>query len=190
MFRFPFLKPRVDPVAALYGDIVAAARAPVVFRDFGVSDNFEGRFERLVLVATLVLRRMKELPAPADALAQKLVDRLFADLDDGLRIAGVGDLSVGKKMKSLAKGFYGRAEAYTAALEAGDDVGLRAALARNLFAGSCDGAAIHPEIIADVHALAAHLDLADLDALLAGGILNAQYQGSTPTTMAASGTMP
>jgi cytochrome b pre-mRNA-processing protein 3 len=46
---------------------------------------------------------------------------------------GIGDLSVGKKVRKLAEGFYGRAAAYDKAL-AGDDAELCAALERNLFA--------------------------------------------------------
>ena len=56
MIRIPFFKPRENPIAALYGDIVAASRAPEAYRSFGVTDDFESRFERLVLVMTLALR--------------------------------------------------------------------------------------------------------------------------------------
>jgi hypothetical protein len=39
MISLPFLKPRRDALAALYGDIVAASRAPAAYRDFGVADT-------------------------------------------------------------------------------------------------------------------------------------------------------
>ena len=171
MIRLPFFTPRENPVAALYGDIVAASRAPEAYRDFGVADDFEGRFERLVLVSTLVLRRMRQLGVEAEMLAQKLVDTLFEDLDDGLRKAGVGDLSVGKRIKKLAQGFYGRAEAYTAALEAGEDM-LREALARNLFSGKIAAADLHPGLLAEIAAWQHRLGEADLPALLSGKTLS------------------
>lgn len=176
--RIPFFKPRRDPVAALCGDIVAAARAPVAYLEYGVADDFEGRFERLALIATLVLRRLKALPPPGEIVAQELVDHLFADLDDGLRRMGVSDLSVGKRMKKLAQGFYGRAEAYTVAIEAGGENPLREALARNLFSGTLAPEAVARGLMEEIAALQARLDGASLDALLAGGVLNAQYSHS------------
>ncbi|KAF0230872.1 MAG: ubiquinol-cytochrome c [Beijerinckiaceae bacterium] len=174
MIRLPFFKSRPDPVAALYGDIVAAARAPAAYRDFGVSDDFEGRFERLVLVTTLVLKRLKVLPAPAESIAQELVDRVFAGLDEGLRLMGVSDLSVGKKIKKLAQGFYGRAEAYTAALKdepALDEPALRLALSRNLFAGRIAPEAVAGGLLSEIAGITARLDAASLEDLLAGGVL-------------------
>lgn len=174
MISFPFFKPRKDPVAALYGDIVAASRAPQAYRDFGVADTFEGRFERLALVTTLVLRRLQALPPPAAAIAQELVDRVFSGLDEGLRLAGVGDLSVGKKVKKLAQGFYGRAEAYTAALVAGEPA-LRDALSRNLLAGRMLPDAVAQGLLDEIAGLNARLEAASLEDLLAGGVLNAHY---------------
>ena len=54
-------------------------------------------------------------------------------MDDSLREMGVGDLSVGKKVQTMASAFYGRIGAYDAALEAGDREALEQALARNIF---------------------------------------------------------
>ena len=39
---------------------------------------------------------------------------MFADMDQNLREMGVGDLAVGKRIKAMAKGFYGRLAAYDA----------------------------------------------------------------------------
>lgn len=175
MIRLPFIGRKPDLVAALYADLVSAARAEAAYRDYGVVDSFEGRFERLVLVATLMLRRLRQLPPPAEARAQELVDKLFDGLDDGLRRAGIGDLSVGKKVKKLAQGFYGRAEAYTAALEAGDETALREALSRNLYGGAVAPEAILPGVLGEIRDLEARLAEAGLAELLAGGVLNPQY---------------
>jgi cytochrome b pre-mRNA-processing protein 3 len=171
MISIPFLKRRPDPIAALYGDIVAAARAPRAFLEFGVSDDFEGRFEYLALVTTLVLRRLKALPAPADAMGQLLVDRVFDELDDGLRRLGVGDLSVGKRVKKLAKGFYGRAAAYTGALDSGDVLALREALSRNLLGSRIAPADVPESLLGEIAAMKARLDDASLEALLSGEIV-------------------
>ena len=171
MFGLPFFRKRPDTLAPLFGDLVAAARMPEAFVVFGVTDDFEGRFERLVLVATLVMRRLRTLPAPAGDVAQELVDRIFAHLDDGLRRSGIGDLSVPKRMKKLAQGFYGRADVYTAALDALDETALRVALARNLLGGRVEPAAVHPDLLAEIASLNAALSGVDLAGLLAGSTL-------------------
>jgi cytochrome b pre-mRNA-processing protein 3 len=171
MFGLSFLRKKPDVIGPLFADVVAAARHPQAYRDLGVADDFEGRFERLALVMVLTLRRMNALPAPADQAGQELVDQLFAHLDDGLRRSGVGDLSVGKKMKKLAQGFYGRAKAYTEALDAEDEAALRAALAKNLYASGIEAAAVPAGILAEIEGVNRALDGCDLAALLKGQTL-------------------
>jgi cytochrome b pre-mRNA-processing protein 3 len=57
---------------------------------------------------------------------------MFADMDRGLREMGTGDLSVGRHVKRMAQGFYGRIRAYQTGLERSREE-LSAALARNLY---------------------------------------------------------
>ena len=38
----------------LHGEIVAAARQPALYVDYGVPDTLEGRFEMLALLATIL----------------------------------------------------------------------------------------------------------------------------------------
>lgn len=173
MLGLSFLKKKPDVIGPVFADLVAAARHPVAFRDLGVADDFEGRFERLTLVTVLVLRRLNALPAPADRAGQDLVDRLFAHLDDGLRRSGVSDLSVGKKMKKLAQGFYGRAKAYTEALDAGDEAALRVALSKNLYASTIAAEGVPAGLLAEIGSLNTVLAQSNLSMLLAGGCLEA-----------------
>ena len=44
-------------------------------------------------------------------------------MDDNLREIGIGDLKVPKEMQRMGEAFYGRAQAYRAALAAKDDAG-------------------------------------------------------------------
>jgi cytochrome b pre-mRNA-processing protein 3 len=123
----------------LYARIVARAREPAFYRDHGVPDTVEGRFEMIALHAFLVLHRLKESKA-ADgpdegALGQALFDLMFADMDRSLREMGVGDLGVGRRVKAMAQAFYGRIAAYEGGL-AGGDGALAVALERNVFAGA------------------------------------------------------
>ena len=123
---------RTQRVAALaaYARIVERARDPSFYVDWGVPDTLDGRFELLALHAFLVLNRLKREPA-ASAFAQELFDTMFADLDGALREMGAGDLGVGRRVKAMAQGFYGRIAAYERGL--GKEPELLAALRRNLF---------------------------------------------------------
>ena len=65
-------------------------------------------------------------------IAQLLIDEFFLDVDHSLRELGISDTGVPKRMKKLAKMFYGRTEAYEDALERDDHAALAAALSRNV----------------------------------------------------------
>lgn len=125
-------------VHAAYGAIVARARAPVFFAEWGVPDTLDGRYEVLSLHAFLVLNRLKADRDRTAHFAQALFDTMFADLDRGLREMGATDIGVGRHVKVMARGFYGRIVAYEQGL-AGDDQMLRAALQRNLYGTAAPG---------------------------------------------------
>ena len=118
------------PAAALYGDIVRRARTPVFYEQAGVPDTVDGRFEMITLHAFLVMRHLRRGGEQAQKLSQTLFDQMFADMDQSLREIGIGDLSVGKHIKKMAKAFYGRVAAYDAALDGGAEP-LEDALRRN-----------------------------------------------------------
>jgi len=61
-----------------------------------------------------------------------LIDEFFLDVDHSLRELGISDVGVPKRMKKLARMFYGRTAAYDDALEEDDRAALAAALARNV----------------------------------------------------------
>ena len=98
---------------------MAAARHPVAYAEWGVPDTLDGRFDMITLHTFLVLDRLK---GEDRAFRQELVDEFFRDMDRSLREMGVGDLSVGKKVRKMAEVFYGRLAAYDKAL-AGPDGG-------------------------------------------------------------------
>ena len=119
----------------LYGDIVVQARTPYFYSDLDVPDTVEGRFDMITLHMFLVLRRLKQESDPAaKAFSQKLFDVMFKNMDHSLREMGVGDLSVGKKVRALAEAFYGRVGVYEEALGSEELPPLAAAIARNVFA--------------------------------------------------------
>jgi cytochrome b pre-mRNA-processing protein 3 len=162
----------------LYGAAVAAARDPALFAGFGVPDTLDGRFDLVGLHVALLIRRLRRDADPrGPALAQAVFDAMFSDMDLNLREMGVGDLSVGKRVKRMWEAFHGRAQAYEAALDAGDAAALAAALARNVWRGEPpgagpDGAPQPPALGLAGHALAIERALAgqDFSALLAGRV--------------------
>jgi cytochrome b pre-mRNA-processing protein 3 len=145
MISLPFRRSRrAGSIDALYGMIVAQARSPAFYSDYGVPDTVEGRLDMLMLHLVLLLRRLRQgQPAQTrdaiPAAGQELFDRFCRDIDANFREMGVGDLTVPKKMRQVAEAYYGRARAYENALQADDGPALEAALARNVY-----GAAVPP----------------------------------------------
>jgi len=137
MALFGLLRRRTHERAgfALYTAAVTAARDPALYGAEGAPDTLEGRFDLIALHAAILVRRLRRDPDPRGApLAQAVFDAMFADMDMNLREMGVGDMSIGRRVKAMWEAFHGRARAYEAALEAGDVPALEAVLARNVWA--------------------------------------------------------
>lgn len=115
---------------ALYAGLVDQARRPELYRDFGVPDRIDARFELYVLHLALILARLKGEGEAAAETGQAVFDAFVGALDDALRELGVGDLSVARKMRKLGEAVYGRVVGYQAALMAADVDELSALLAR------------------------------------------------------------
>ena len=126
---------RWQTARALYGQIIEAARQPVFYTAYGVPDTVEGRTDLLNLHAFLGMRRLRGGGEPARLFSQTLFDVMVRDLDDNLREMGVGHDKVGKKVRELAEGFFGRLGAYTEALDGGGggNGALARALGRNVY---------------------------------------------------------
>lgn len=132
---------KTNSIAAVYDAIVASARQPHFYANLGVPDTLDGRFDMIVLHLFLVLDRMK---GEDEKFRQSLTDYFFMDMDRSLREIGVGDLTVGKKVRKMAEAFYGRINAYQTAMEQGE-VQWVPALQRNVYGGK---ASIHAQDLA------------------------------------------
>ena len=134
---------RDSAATALYGQIVAQARQPDFYLA-GVPDTVQGRYEMIALHIFLVLHRLKHEGGHGAKLAQDLFDLLFQDMDRNLRELGTGDLAVGKRIKALAQGLYGRIAAYEKGLapDNGENQ-LEQALDRNIF-NDCE---VSPDVL-------------------------------------------
>lgn len=135
---------RRDDEAAerLYTAIVAHARTPTFYLDYAVPDTVEGRFELIVAHVGLLVARLTAAGEPHVRVGQRLAEAFFSDMDRNLREMGIGDLTVPKRMKKIAGAFYGRLDAYQAALADPDPAALNAAVLRNVYDGvTAEGAA-------------------------------------------------
>lgn len=134
MFSLFKRKPEAIIALRLYDQMVASAREPEFYTDFGVPDTLDGRFECIAMhVFALIFRLKNETgrhQGEADRLAQYLFDAMFRDIERSLREMGVGDLGVPKKMKMMMKSFNGRCYAYAESIQGGT---LEEALRRNLY---------------------------------------------------------
>ncbi|MGA0608503.1 ubiquinol-cytochrome C chaperone family protein [Phenylobacterium sp. VNQ135] len=161
-------KPRPAQTAgrALYARVVEQARSPALYRDLGAPDTVEGRFEIYSLHVVLLLERLRGHGEAAADVSQALFDAYVSSLDDALREMGVGDLSVGKKMRKLGEAFYGRGKNYQEALDSlPDRAPLEAILGRTVYADAEDRSAeLADYVLAQREALAGN----SLEALLAG----------------------
>lgn len=123
---------RLEKAFALYHGIVARAREPRSYAEWGVPDTPDGRLELIFAHAALMMRRLRAEGEAGRTLAQDLFDVLFADVDRNIREQGVGDLSVGKHVKRSAQTFLARARALDAGLDAGDVAAIARTLDRNI----------------------------------------------------------
>ena len=132
---------RARRAAEHYSALVNQARRPEFYEGLGTPDTLDGRFDLIVLHASLYLRRLRGAGREGRDLAQAVFDQMFVNLDESLRELGVSDMTLAKKMRKMVSAFYGRAAAYDKALNDADDGELGAALARNLYRGTPPGLA-------------------------------------------------
>jgi cytochrome b pre-mRNA-processing protein 3 len=174
-----FRKPRIAPrgtIEAIYGMIVTQAREPLFYRDLGVLDTVNGRFDVLLLHLWLVLQRLKSL-GDGPGLSQALFDHFCNDMDDNLREMGVSDLKVPKRMQAFGEAFYGRTAAYDLALTESREA-LAQALCKNILNG---------ESIEQARRLAAYAEraMAALAGLDEAALLSASFKFPSPDKLGA-----
>ena len=128
-------RPALGAGRALYARAVEQSRSPTLYSAFGAPDTVEGRFEVYSLHVVLLLDRLRGQGELAGEVSQSLFDTYVKGLDNALREMGVGDLSVGRKMRMLVLACDGRAMADEAAFACLPDTGaLEALLARTVYA--------------------------------------------------------
>ncbi len=128
---WPFHRSRAELDGQKLVDAVTdASRRPEFFGNDRIPDTMDGRFELMALNGAMAMVRLQSDPT-LRPLAQTFTDRLFSLFDAGLREAGASDTAVPKRMHRLAGEFYGRLDAYSAALN--DPPALAMVIARNVW---------------------------------------------------------
>lgn len=153
----------LDP---LYRAIVATGRDPAWYREGGVPDTIDGRFDMIAALTALVLLRLEREEAgtrPSVLLAELFI----ADMDSSLREIGIGDYVVGKHVGRMMGALGGR---LTALREAESRAALAAAVERNIFRGEAPSAEALAFVSARLDAFRARLAETKLDALLGGAL--------------------
>ncbi|MET0364293.1 MAG: ubiquinol-cytochrome C chaperone family protein [Sphingobium sp.] len=159
-----------NELGSLYAAIVAEARKPHWYREGGVPDTLDGRFDMVAAVLSFVLLRMETLDAAEDSarLAEIFVD----DMDGQLRQIGIGDLVVGKHIGRMMSALGGRLGAYRDALAG--ETSLEEALERNLWRGEAPTPDAVAHVAGQLRLLAGRLDALKIADLRAARIGDAQ----------------
>ena len=177
----PLFRRSNPSIAALYGAIVTRARDPRFYQAYRVPDTALGRFDLILLHLALVLRRLRAGDASARTLAQGLFDAFCRDMDHNLREMGVGDQGVPRQMRRVGEAFYGRAQAYDAALAEQSNDALAGTLIRNVYAEAAEpGVAV--ERLADY----VRRTVNDLEAQAIEHLLGGHVTFPEPVTLAAA----
>jgi cytochrome b pre-mRNA-processing protein 3 len=153
----------------LYDSIVARARAEPFYRNLGVPDTVEGRFELIVLHLYLVLERLRVEGAAGKRLSRALIEAFVTDMDDSMREFGIGDMGVPRRVKRAAAAIYERSAAYAAAQQAGQD-DLARVLAEHIYLGACGDDRLPEALAAYVRTTGAELAAAASSSVLGGDL--------------------
>jgi len=146
--------------------VVAEARDPAWYRDGGVPDTIDGRFDMVTAVLSVVLARLEREDAHPQAA---FITEIFVeDMDGQLRQLGIGDIVVGKHIGKMMSALGGRLSAYRAGLAGAET--LEDALTRNLYRGETPGSAALAFAAARMRALAERVDRLALGTLLNGSL--------------------
>jgi len=115
----------------LYDALVAAARDPAWYREGGVPDTLEGRFDMVATTVALALHRLEAEGVGGRSASVQLTELFIDDMDATLRQIGIGDFVVGKHVGRLVGALGGRLGALREAFAAGAPLGP--VLCRNVY---------------------------------------------------------
>ena len=145
--------------------IVAMAREPRWYAQYGIADTVAGRFDAVTLILSIALLRMEREQSLIEP-SVRLTEIFIEDMDGQLRQSGVGDIVVGKHIGRLMSVLGGRLGAIRDALPQGN-AALAEVIRRNVtLAEDADPAGVAQEAMSFFR---------QLDKLPADDVLNARF---------------
>ena len=116
-FLFPRLTRSKRQSARLFAALIAAARQPHWFVEGGVPDTIDGRFAVLSTVCALASVKLEQ--DGERRLAIELAERFVEAMDAEHRQLGIGEPTIGKKVRKMATALGRRVELWRGAIDAG-----------------------------------------------------------------------
>ena len=164
-----FLFPRLTPSgasrgSALFAALVGEARQPHWYVEGQVPDTLDGRFAVLATVTAMATVRLERGGEAARMEAVALAERFVEAMDVEHRELGIGDPTLGRKVRKLMGALARRVELWREVVDSGE---WQAAAAESLNAADADALA-HCE--AALRTLWARLEAASDEALIEGRI--------------------
>ena len=106
--------------AALFDVVTARSRQPHWYVEGSVPDTLDGRFAVLSTVAALVLNRLEQFGDSGTATSVALTERFIEVMESEHRELGLGDPTLGKKVRKLVGSLARRTELWRGAIGGGD----------------------------------------------------------------------
>lgn len=154
-------------LAPLYRAVVARGRDPAWYREGGVPDTLDGRFDMVAAVLALVLIRIEAEGQAGRNPSVLLIELFIDDMDGTLRQIGIGDYVVGKHVARMMSALGGRLGAFREARAQG---AFADAVRRNIFHESPPSKDAVDWVAGRLEAFAGALDRTTLKALLGGAL--------------------
>lgn len=119
-FLFPRLTARPTRGADLFAAVVREARQPHWYGKGAVEDSLDGRFAVLATVTALVLVRLEQDEDAGLEASVALSERFVESMEAEHRELGLGDPTLGKKVRKLVSSLGRRVELWRSAIETDD----------------------------------------------------------------------
>lgn len=156
---------RRETLLPLYAAVVAIGRDPAWYREGGVPDTLDGRFDMVAAVTALVLLRIEAEGEPGRLRGVLLTELFVEDMDGTLRQIGIGDYVVSKHVGRMMSALGGRIGAFR---DAATPDGYASVVRRNIFHEAPPSEAAVTLVAGRLARFAAALSGLRLDDLLAG----------------------
>lgn len=126
-----FGKDRRSRLGPLYLAVVARGRDPAWYREGGVPDTLDGRFDMMAAIMAIVLLRLEREGEAGREPSVLLTEIFIDDMDSSLRQIGIGEYVVGKHVGRLMGALGGRLGSLREVLAKGEP--FDAFVHRNIF---------------------------------------------------------